>query len=140
MKRRTAGLLALVLAGLFPLAGCAALGSDEDFPPPVPPTAATRFRATPPDGLPFDVYFSAWGEGYVIYTPGAAPAYLISDKRGGFLLQRVGESVSFVSPRSDGLGWNVLTPEGLTAYLLKQEGGAWLYQSPGGLPTLLVPQ
>jgi hypothetical protein len=121
MKGRTASLLGLALAGLFALGGCAALGSDEDFPPPVPPTAATRFRATPPDGLPFDVYFTAWGEGYVIYTPGEAPIYLISDKKGGFLVQRVGESVSFVSPRADGSGWNVLTPEGLTAYLLKQE-------------------
>jgi hypothetical protein len=84
------------------------------------------------------VYLSAWGEGYVIHTPGAAPIYLISDKRGGFVLQRTGETASFVAPLSNGQGWSIMSGAGPATYLLKEKGG-WILQSPGELPTLIVP-
>jgi hypothetical protein len=140
MSNRAVFMLGLALTGLLGAGGCAALGSDADFPPPVPPATATRFKATPPNGLPVDVYLSAWGEGYVIHTPGATPIYLISDKRGGFVLQRLGQSASFVAPLSDGQGWSIMSGSGPATYLLKQEEGSWILQSPGGLPTLIVPQ
>ena len=140
MSGWTVGPRGVALAGLLALGGCAALGSDADFPPPVPPAAAMRFWATPPGGLPRELYVSEWGQGYVIYVPGEAPIYLISDKRGGFVLQRVGTGASFVVPREDGLGWNILSGTGPATYLLKQEGGGWILQAPGGLPTLIVPQ
>jgi hypothetical protein len=130
-------MIGLALTGLLS-GGCAALGSDADFPPPVPPATATRFKATPPGGFPVDVYLSAWGEGYVIHTPGAAPIYLISDKRGGFVLQRTGETASFVAPLSNGQGWSIMSGAGPATYLLKEKGG-WILQSPGELPTLIVP-
>lgn len=139
MSGRTARALGLALVTASTLAGCAALGSDADFPPPVPPAAATRFKVTEPGGFPVDVYLSAWGEGYVIHVPGQSPIYLISDKKGGFILQRPGESASWVSPRPDGSGWNILSASGPTTFLLKQEDG-WILQGPGELPTLIVPQ
>jgi hypothetical protein len=136
-RLRWAGLALMILVGL---GGCAALGSDEDFPPAQPPAAAIRFKVTPPGAFPVDVYLSAWGEGYVIHAPGEAPLYLIRDKKGGFIVQRPGESASFVVPRPDGSGWNVLSASGPATFLLKQEGGSWILQPPGELPTLIVPQ
>ncbi len=130
----------LALTMLGALGGCAALGSDADFPPAQPPAAATRFKVTSPGGVPVDVYFSAWGEGYVIHTAGQAPIYLISDKKGGFVIQRLGEAASFVSPRGDGRGWNILSAGGPATILLKQDGGGFILQPPGELPTLIVPQ
>ena len=140
MSGWTADPRGVALAGLLALGGCAALGSDADFPPPVPPAAAMRFWATPPGGFPRELYLSEWGQGYVIHVSGEAPIYLISDKRGGFLLQRVGTGTSFVVPREDGLGWNIMSGTGPATYLLKQEGGGWILQAPGDLPTLIVPQ
>ena len=67
------------------------ISSDAEFPPAQPPAAAVRFKVTPPGGFPVDVYLSAWGEGYVIHAPGQAPIYLISDKKGGFVMQRPGD-------------------------------------------------
>jgi hypothetical protein len=130
----------LALLMLVALGGCAALGSDDDFPPSQPPAAATHFKVTPPGAFPVDVYLSAWGEGYVIHAPGQAPIYLISDKKGGFVIQRPGESASFVSPRDDGSGWTILSANGPATFLLKQDGGSWILQPPGELPTLIVPQ
>ena len=86
------------------------------------------------------MYLSAWGEGYVIHTAGQAPIYLISDKKGGFVIQRPGETASWVAPRSDGSGWDILSASGPATFLLKQEGGTWILQAPGELPTLIVPQ
>ncbi|MGH7385324.1 MAG: hypothetical protein ACREKG_09075 [Candidatus Rokuibacteriota bacterium] len=130
----------LALTMLGALGGCAALGSDADFPPPQPPAVAARFKVTPPGEFPVDVYLSAWGEGYVIHTAGRAPIYLIADKKGGFIIQSPGESASFVAPRKDGSGWNILSASGPATYLLKQEAGGWILQPPGELPTLIVPQ
>ena len=140
MSGRTRAEAGLALMMLVVVGGCAALGSDADFPPPRPPAAATHFKATPPGGVPVDVYFSAWGEGYVIHTAGQPPIYLISDKKGGFVIQRPGETASFVSPRPDGSGWNIRSADGPTTFLLKQDGGGWILQAPGELPTLIVPQ
>lgn len=134
------GLRGLTVGFFLLLGGCAALGFDEEFPPATPPAAAARFKVTSPGSFPIDVYFSAWGEGYVIYAPGRHPIHLISDKKGGFVVQQVGESASFVSPRSDGSGWNILSASGPATYLLKQDAGTWLLQPPGELPTLIVPQ
>ena len=136
-RLREAGLGVIMLVGL---GGCAALGADEDFPPARPPAAAVRFKVTPPGEFPIDVFLSAWGEGYVIYAPGRAPIYLISDKKGGFVMQRPGDRASFVAPRPDGSGWNILSAGEPTTFLLKQEGGSWILQAPGDLPTLIVPQ
>jgi hypothetical protein len=136
-KVRGVGLALLMLVAL---GGCAALGSDADFPPPQPPAAATHFKVTSPGAFPVDVYLSAWGEGYVIHAPGQAPIYLISDKKGGFVVQRPGQSVAFVAPREDGSGWNILSAGDATTLLLKQAGGSWILQPPGELPTLIVPQ
>ena len=132
-----AGLGVIMLVGL---GGCAALGVDDDFPPAQPPAAAVRFKVTPPGEFPVDVFLSAWGEGYVIHAPGRAPIYLISDKKGGFVMQRPGDSASFVAPRPDGSGWNILSASEPATFLLKQEGGSWILQAPGDLPTLIVPQ
>jgi hypothetical protein len=140
MRGRTLRGLGLAVMTLVAVAGCAALGSDEDFPPPVPPAAATHFKVTSPGGFPQDVYFSAWGEGYVIHAAGQAPIYLLSDKKGGFIVQRPGESASFVTPREDVSGWNILSASGPATFLLKQDAGTWILQSPGELPTLIVPQ
>jgi hypothetical protein len=130
----------LALTILFGLTGCGALASDAEFPPAQPPAAATRFKVTPAGDFPIDVYLSKWGEGYVIYAPGRAPLYLISDKKGGFVIQQPGETASFVAPRADGSGWSILSASGPATYLLKQEGGTWILQAPGDLPTLIVPQ
>jgi hypothetical protein len=132
--------LALLMLVALALGGCAALGSDADFPPPLPPAAAVHFKVTSPGAFPVDAYLSAWGEGYVIHTPGQAPIYLISDKKGGFVVQRPGVSASFVTPREDGSGWNILSAGDPATYLLKQPGGSWILQPPGALPTLIVPQ
>jgi hypothetical protein len=136
-KVRGVGLALIMLVGL---GGCAALGSDADFPPAQPPAAAAHFKVTPPGEFPVDVYLSAWGEGYVIYAPGQGPIYLISDKKGGFVIQRPGQTASWVSPRSDGSGWTILSASSPATFLLKQPGGTWILQPPGELPTLIVPQ
>ncbi|MGH7368084.1 MAG: hypothetical protein ACREK9_16895 [Candidatus Rokuibacteriota bacterium] len=129
--------LALMLVAL---GGCAAIGSEADFPPPHPPAAAARFKVTPPGGFPVDAYLSAWGEGYVIHSAGRPPIYLIADRDGGFVIQSPGESASFVTRREDGSGWNILSGSGPATFLLKQDGGGWILQPPGELPTLIVPQ
>jgi hypothetical protein len=134
---RGAGLALMMLVGV---GGCSLISSDADFPPPQPSAAAVRFKVTPPGEFPVDVYLSAWGEGYVIYAAGQPPIYLISDKKGGFVIQRPGEAASFVAPRSDGSGWNILFANAPATFLLKQEGGSWILQPPGELPTLIVPQ
>ena len=137
--RRTLAAVAFAAAGL---AGCASgdQTADAAFPPSQPPAAAQHFKVTQPGQFPIDVYFSAWGEGYVIYAPGLAPIYLISDKKGGFVVQRPGESASFVSRRKDGSGWNVLRADGpATMFLRNTEGEGWILQAPGELPTLIVP-
>lgn len=136
-RLREVGLALVFLVGLC---GCSAISSDADFPPAQPPAAAAHYKVTPPGGFPVDVYFSAWGEGYVIHTAGQAPIYLISDKKGGFIIQRPGETASWVARRSDGSGWNILSGTGPATFLLKQDGGAWILQAPGDLPTLIVPQ
>lgn len=134
---RWAGLALMMLVGV---SGCSLISPDSDFPPPQPPAAAVRFKVTPPGEFPVDVYLTAWGEGYVIYAAGQAPIYLISDKKGGFVIQRPGEAASFVARRSDGSGWNILSANAPATFLLKQEGGSWILQAPGELPTLIVPQ
>jgi hypothetical protein len=136
-RLRGAGLGVIMLVGL---GGCAALGADEDFPPAQPSAAAVRYKVTRPGDFPIDVFLSAWGAGYVIYAPGQAPIYLISDKKGGFVVQRPGNSASFVTRRPDGSGWNILSASGPATFLLKQEGGSWILQAPGDLPTLIAPQ
>jgi len=136
--RSTRRLLVLAALSLLTLPGCA---SDAEFPPPQPPAAAQHFKATSPGEFPVDVYFSAWGEGYVIYAPGQPPIYLVSDKKGGFVMQQPGESASFVVPREDGSGWNILRADGPATFLLRnKEGGGWILQPPGELPTLIQPQ
>ncbi|HSL50487.1 MAG TPA: hypothetical protein VK878_15570 [Candidatus Deferrimicrobiaceae bacterium] len=140
MRGRTLRGLGLAVMTLVAVAGCAALGSDEDFPPPVPPAAATHFKVTSPGGFPYDAYLSAWGEGYVIHVAGRAPIYLISDKNGGFIIQSPGEAASFVTPRKDGNGWSILSGSEPATFLFKQDAGTWVLQPPGGLPTLIVPQ
>jgi hypothetical protein len=136
-RRRGVGLALMMLVGL---GGCSAISSDADFPPARPPAAAAHFKVTAPGGFPEDVYLSAWGEGYVIHAAGQAPIYLISDKKGGFVIQRPGEAASWVAPRSDGSGWNILSASEPATFLVKQEGGTWILQAPGELPTLIVPQ
>jgi hypothetical protein len=133
--------LALSAVALMALAACAGIDSRSgaDSPPAQPPVTATRFKVTPPGGFPFDAYLSAWGEGYVIYAPGRPPIYLVSDKKGGYIIQRPGESVSFVVPRKDGRGWDILSASGPATFLLKQ-GAGWILQPPGDLPTLITPQ
>jgi len=140
MSGRTLRGLGLALMTVVALAGCAALGFDEEFPPAAPPAAAVRFKVTSPGGFPYDAYLSAWGQGYVIHVPGRTPIYLMSDKQGGFIMQSLGESASFVSRREDGSGWTILTGTEPATYLLKQDAGTWLLQPAGGLPTLIVPQ
>lgn len=130
----------LALMMLVALGGCAAMSKDADFPPASPPAAAAHFKVTEPGSFPVDVYFSAWGEGYVIYVPGRAPIYLISDKKGGFIVQRPGESTSWVVPREDGSGWTILSAVGPATFLLRQDPGTWILQPPGELPTLIVAQ
>lgn len=133
----------LALTMLAMLAGCAATepGADADMPPAQPPAAAAHFKATAPGEFPVDVYLSKWGEGYVIYTAGQAPIYLISDKKGGYIIQSLQEGTRFVVPRPDGSGWNILSADAPATFLLKQkEGDGWLLQPPGELPTLIQPQ
>ena len=80
------------------------------------------------------------GEGYVIYAPGQPPIYLISDKQGGFIVQRPGESAAFVTRRKDDSGWNILSANApATMFLKNPEGAGWILQPPGELPTLIVP-
>ena len=139
MSRKTvSGVVLAVMLGGF--GGCGAISPDSDFPPAQPPAAAARFKATAPGTFPIDVYLSAWGEGYVIHAPGQAPIYLISDKKGGFIVQRAGETTSFVAPRPDGSGWTILSADGTNTLLLKQDGGSWILQPAGEPPTLIVPQ
>lgn len=128
----------LALAMLAPLGGC--ISSDAEFPPPQPPSTALRFKATAPGQFPVDVFFSAWGEGYVIHTAGQPPLYLVPDKKGGYIVQGPGQGTRFVVPRSDGSGFNILSANGPAVFLLKQDGGAWILQPPGDLPTLIQPQ
>jgi hypothetical protein len=137
--RRVGARRALAGLGLVVgLSGCAS--SDASFPPPQPPAAAQHFKATAPGQFPIDVYFTAWGEGYVIYAPGQAPIYLISDKQGGYIIQRPGESAAFVTRRKDDSGWNILRANApATMFLKNPEGEGWILQPPGELPTLIVP-
>jgi hypothetical protein len=132
--------IGLAVVALLGLAGCAALGFDEEFPPATPPAAASHFKVTPPGSFPYDAYLSAWGSGYVIHVPGRAPIYLVSDKQGGFIVQSLGEAASFVARREDGSGWTILTGSEPPTLLIKQDVDTWLLQPPGGLPTLIVPQ
>lgn len=136
-KLRGVGLALVMLLGL---GGCGVISSDAEFPPAHPPAAAAVYKVTAPGQFPVDVYLSAWGEGYVIHTAGQAPIYLIADKKGGFVIQRPGDTASWVTPRSDGSGWSIRSASGPATFLLKQEGGTWILQSPGELPTLIVPQ
>lgn len=136
--------IAPIVAGLFWLAGlggCASTGSpDSDFPPPTPPVASIRYKVTQPGQFPIDVYFAAWGEGYVIYPQGQMPLYLIPDKSGGYFLQRPGDSTLFVVPRKDGSGWNIMSPMSPATYLLKnKDDDGYTLQTPGDLPTLIQP-
>jgi hypothetical protein len=137
MTSRALALLALAGA----LAGCASGGAGDDaFAPATPPAASQHFRVTPPGQVPMDVYFAAWGEGYVIYAPGIAPIYLLSDKKGGYVLQRPGESASFVIPMKDANGWNVLQANApATIFMKNPNGTGWILLPPGELPTLVVP-
>jgi hypothetical protein len=142
-RRLTAGLLALVTLSLAGLSGCAGTDprADADFPPPQPPAAAARYKVTPPGRFPYDAYFAAWGEGYVIYAPGQAPIYLISDKKGGYIVQTPGDTAAFVAPMKDGSGWTILRADAPATFLLKdKEGKGWILQPPGELPTLIQPQ
>jgi hypothetical protein len=137
-RRLTTSLLAWVALLLSGLAGCA---SDAEFPPAQPGAAASHFKVTQPGQFPIDVYLSAWGDGYVIYAPGQAPIHLISDKKGGYMTQRLGDSTSFVAPMKDGSGWRILRADGPATFLLKdKEGPGWFLQAPGELPTLIQPQ
>ena len=137
-RRLTTSFLAWAALSLSGLAGCA---SDAEFPPAQPSAASARFKVTPPGEFPFDAYFAAWGEGYVIYAAGQAPIYLISDKKGGYMIQRLGDSTSFVTPMKDGSGWRILRADGPASFLLKdKEGQGWILQAPGELPTLIQPQ
>jgi len=140
MSGETVRGVGLALAMLFGLGGCSAISPDSDFPPAHPPAAAAHFKVTQPGGFPQDVYLSAWGEGYVIHTAGQPPIYLISDKKGGFVVQRPGEATAWVNARPDGTGWTIRSASGPVTLLLKQEGGNWILQPPGDLPTLIVPQ
>ena len=136
---RAVAMIGLIAAAM---AGCASgdPNADAEFPPPQPPAASQHFKVTAPGEFPIDVYFTAWGEGYVIYAPGQAPIYLISDKHDGFVIQRPGESVSFVSRRKDGTGWNILRADGpATLFIRNKEGDGWILQPPGELPTLIQP-
>jgi hypothetical protein len=123
------------------LAGCATGDAgDEAFAPATPPAASQHFRVTPPGQIPMDVYFAAWDEGYVIYAPGIAPIYLLSDKKGGYVLQRPGESASFVIPMKDGNGWNILQANApATLFMRNPNGAGWILLPPGELPTLVLP-
>jgi hypothetical protein len=137
-RRLTTSLLAWAALSLSGLAGCA--GTDAEFPPAQPPTAATHFKVTQPGQFPIDVYLSAWGEGYVIYAPGQAPIHLISDKKGGYIVQQPGESAAFVVRMQDGSGWRILRADAPATFLLKEkEGRGWILQPPGELPTLIQP-
>jgi len=79
-------------------------------------------------------------EGYVIYAPGIAPIYLLSDKKGGYVLQRPGESASFVIPMKDGNGWNILQANApATLFMRNPNGAGWILLPPGELPTLVLP-
>ena len=124
------------------LMGCSQLYvSDDQFPPAQPPASAARYKATPAGQFPVDVYLSVWGEGYVIYSPGNPPIYLINDKKGGYVLQQPGGETRFVVRRDDGSGWTVLSASGPPTFLLKdKEGPGWTLQAPGDLPTLIQPQ
>jgi hypothetical protein len=135
---RGVGLLFLIVAGLT---GCAATEprADAEFPPAQPPATAMHFKAIAPGQFPVDVYLSAWGEGYVIHSPGEPPLYLISDKKGGYIVQSPGAETRFVVARPDGSGWNILSASEPATLLLKQKEGGWLLQPPGALPTLIQP-
>jgi hypothetical protein len=138
MKRRLTGARVtwLILSALA-LGACA---SDAQFPPPQPPAAALHFKVTQPGQFPIDVYFAAWGEGYVIYAPGQPPIHLITDKRGGFVLQRPGESAAFVVRLKDGNGWSIRRADAPATLLLKDKNSpGWILQPPGELPTLIQP-
>ena len=138
MARRALALLSVAAA----LAGCISGDPGADgIAPPTPPATAQHFKVTPAGQFPIDVYFSAWGEGYVIYAPGNAPIYLISDKKGGYVLQRPGEAASFVTPLKDGSGWHILQANApATLFVRNPDGAGWILQPPGQPPTLVVPQ
>ena len=137
-RRLTTSLLAWAALSLSGLAGCA---SDAEFPPAQPGAAATRFKVTQPGQFPIDVYLSAWGDGYVIYAPGQPPIHLVSDKKGGYIVQQPGETAAFVVRMQDGNGWSILRADGPATFLLKdKEGQGWILQPPGELPTLIKPQ
>ena len=115
--------------------------SDDKFPPAQPPATATRYKATTAGQFPVDVYLSAWGTGYVIYSPGNPPIYLLDDKKGGYVLQQAGGETRFVVRRDDGSGWTILSASGPPTFLLKDKNGpGWTLQAPGDLPTLIQPQ
>jgi len=136
-RRLTTSLLTWAALSLSGLAGCA---SDAEFPPAQPGVAATHFKVTQPGQFPIDVYLSAWGDGYAIYAPGQAPIHLISDKKGGYVLQQPGETAAFVVRMQDGSGWRILRADGPATFLLKdKEGRGWILQPPGELPTLIQP-
>lgn len=136
-RRLTTSLLAWAALALSGLAGCA---SDAEFPPAQPSAAATHFKVTQPGQFPIDVYFSVWGEGYVIYAPGQPPIHLISDKKGGYIVQQPGATAAFAVQMQDGSGWSILRADGPATLLLKEkEGKGWILQPPGELPTLIQP-
>jgi len=130
---RSLGVAVLVLLAL---GGCA---SDAEFPPVQPPSTAMHFKATTAGEFPVDVYFATWGKGFVIYSPGAAPLYLVPDSQGGYIIQTPNEGARWVVARPDGSGWNVLSPSAPATFLLKQDDGGYLLQPPGELPTLIQP-
>lgn len=137
-RRRIAAALAWVILSPLALGSCA---SDAQFPPAQPPAAALHFKVTQPGQFPIDVYFAAWGTGYVIYAPGQAPIHLIADKKGGFVLQRPGETAAFVTRMKDGIGWSILRADAPATLLLKdKDSPGWILQPPGELPTLIQPQ
>ena len=56
------------------------------------------------------------------------------------MVQRPGESASFVSRRKDGTGWNVLRADApATLFIKNKEGDGWILQPPGEMPTLIQP-
>lgn len=127
----------IAMAMLGTLGGC--ISSDSEFPPPQPPSTAIHFKATAPGEFPVDVYFATWGEGYVVYSPGVPPMYLLPDKQGGYIIQTPTEGTRWVVARPDGSGWNILSASGPAVMLLKQDDGGYILQPPGELPTLIRP-
>src|SRR5262245_46235759 len=117
---------------LLLLVSCAGPDTSPDFPQ-APSPEASRFTVTPPGGLPFDVYLSKWGQGYVIHAEGRPPIFLVPDRDGGYIAQRAGDTASFVVPRRDGSGWDILSARG-RATSLRRDGGGWVLQTAGDPP------